>query len=291
MANGQDIAVLGTGIMGSAMAKRLLAAGHEVTVWNRTQNKARALQEQGARLADSPAEAVNSADFVLTTLADGHAVRDVMLVDGAALEGMGRDSVWIQMSTVGIDETDEFDRRAKGQGAHYVDAPVLGTRQPAQEGQLVVLAAGSGRIVDRCEPVFEAVGRRTIRLDKPCEATRLKLVINNWVLGLLGVLAETMASAEALGVRGELFLDAISGGALDAGYAQIKGQMMLREDYQTSFPLRLALKDARLIEEAAKKHGGEPHLIKSIADRLSRALEQGRGDDDMSAIFEVMRRE
>lgn len=286
----QNIALLGTGIMGSGMGTQLLEAGHQLTVWNRTIEKARPLEDQGAKVASSAAEAVNGADFVLTVLSDGHAVREVMFAQGSALEGMAQDSVWLQMSTVGLEDVEDFDRLAKENGVHLVDAPVLGTKGPAEKGQLIVLAAGSSRIVSRCEPIFDAVGRRTMRLDKACHATRLKLVINDWVLGLLGVLAETFATAEALDVRPELFLEAISGGALDVGYAHVKGQMMLENEFPPSFPLKLALKDARLIEEAATKHGVEPRIITTIAEYLAKAQEDGHADEDMAAIFQAMRK-
>ncbi len=289
MANGKNIALLGTGIMGSGMGQQLLAADHELVVWNRTREKTRELEQQGAQVADTPAEAVDGAEFVITMLAHGEAVRQVMLDDGG-LEGMGHDSVWLQTSTVGLDDVDEFDRLAKENGVHLMDAPVLGTRGPAEKGSLVVLAAGSGRIFERSQPIFEAIGQRTIRLDKPCQATRLKLVINDWVLGLLGVLAETYATAEALGVRAELFLEAISGGALDVDYAHIKGQMMQQRQFKPSFPLRLALKDARLIRQAANKYGYEPRIITTIADAFAAALEEGHGDEDMAAVFLAMSR-
>jgi 3-hydroxyisobutyrate dehydrogenase len=284
----KDVALLGTGIIGSGMSNQLLDAGHRLTVWNRSADKARPLQDKGATVASTAIEAVDGADFVLTVLADGHAVRNVMLAEGSALEGMGRDSVWVQMSTVGLEETEEFDRLAKESGVHFVDAPVLGTRGPAEKGQLTVLAAGSPRIIERCQPIFDAVAQRTMHLDKACYATRLKLVVNDWVLGLLGVLAETFATAEALGVRPQLFLEAISGGPLDAGYARIKGQMMQQGEFEPSFPLRLALKDARLIERAASTHGFEPRIMKTIAEHFEQALDDGHGEQDMSAIYRAM---
>jgi 3-hydroxyisobutyrate dehydrogenase len=286
----KDIALLGTGIIGSGMAGQLLDAGHRLSVWNRTTKKARPFEQRGAKVTLTAIEAVDGADFVLTVLADGHAVRDVMLVENGALEGMGRDSVWLQMSTVGLDEPEEFDRLAQRSGVHFVDAPVLGTREPAEGGQLTVLVAGSSRIIERCQPIFDAVGQRTMRIDKPCDATRLKLVINNWVIGLMGVLAETFTTAEALGVRPQLFLEAISGGALDAGYAQIKGQMMQQGEFEPSFALRLALKDARLIEQAANKYGFEPRIIATVAEYFQKALKDGHGDKDMSAVVCAMRK-
>lgn len=288
MANQKNVALLGTGIMGSGMAAQLLDAGHELTVWNRTTSKARPLAERGAKLAASPVEAVDGVDFVITALADGGAVREVMEGDDGALVGMGRASVWIQMSTVSLEDVDEFERRSKESGVHFVDAPVLGTKGPAEKGELIVLAAGSSSVLERCQPLFDAVGRRTMSFEKPCHATRLKLVINNWVLGLLGVLAETIAMADALGVNSGDFLDAIAGGALDAGYAHIKGEMMQKREYPTAFPLRLALKDARLIEAAARKHDLEPHVIASVAERFAAAVDK-HGDRDMSAVVEVMR--
>jgi 3-hydroxyisobutyrate dehydrogenase len=171
-----------------------------------------------------------------------------------------------------------------------VDAPVLGTRQPAEQGQLLVLASGEDAAIDRCQGVLQAVGRQTLRLGPAGAGSRMKLVINGWLLGLLGSLAESLALAEALGVGGARFLEAIEGGPLSPAYAGMIGAKMLAGDYATNFPLALAAKDARLIEEAAREAGLEPAAIPAVGDLLGRAIDEGLGDQDMSAVYEASRR-
>lgn len=283
------VALLGTGIMGAAMGRNLLRAGFAVTVYNRTAEKARPLEADGARVASTPVDAVRDADVVVTMLADGFAVEHVMH-DGGALEAMRPDALWIQMSTVGPEATDRFASMASDVRVGFVDAPVLGTKQPAEKGELLVLVAADHALEPRCRGVFAAVGKKTSWVgNAPGRASRLKLVINTWVVGLVGLLAETLAVAEALDVLPNRFLEAIDGGPLGPAYAQIKGRAMLDHAYPVSFPLRLALKDARLVLETAGRAGLEARITQAVADAFERALEAGHGDDDMAAIFEGIR--
>lgn len=291
-----SVAVLGTGIMGGPMARHLLEAGMTVAVWNRTEARAAPLSGAGARLASTPADAATGAGIVLTMLADDAATLDVMTGDGgarepgtAALPAMAPGAVWLQMGTIGVEATGEAARLSDKQGVAFVDAPVLGTRQPAEEGQLLVLASGPDEALDRCQVIFEAVGGQTLRLGPAGAGTRMKLVLNGWLLGLLGNLADSLALAEGLGVGGRSFLEAISGGALGVPYADMIGPKMLAGDYATSFPLALAAKDARLVESAGREAGLEPHVVPAVAATLRRALDLGRGGDDMSAVYEASR--
>jgi len=160
---------------------------------------------------------------------------------------------------------------------------VLGTKKPAEDGQLVVLAAGAGDVRDRVTPVFDAVGSRTIWLDGVGQASRLKLVINAWIAALTAALAESVALAEHLDVDPRQFLDAIDGGAVGAPYAQIKGPMMIDGEYPTSFPVRLARKDVGLVLDAA---GDDLPLrvAKAVAAQFSAAIDAGAGEDDMAAV-------
>jgi 3-hydroxyisobutyrate dehydrogenase len=281
------VAVLGTGIMGSGMARSLLRAGHQVQAWNRTDDKVQPLARDGAVVAASPAEAVKGADVVVTMLADGPTTVSVM---EGALGELAPEAVWAQMGTVGVEGTEELARLAGDAGVGFVDAPVLGTRDPAEKGQLLVLASGPEAIRDRCAPVFDAVGRATVWLgEEPGDATRLKLVINHWLLGLVAGLAETIGLAGALGVDPAKFLEAIDGGPLNAGYAQVKGVAMMEGDFETSFPLHLAYKDLNLMLDAARSHGFEAPLAAAVAGLFARAAELGHGDDDMSAVYAALR--
>jgi 3-hydroxyisobutyrate dehydrogenase len=285
MFKANSVAVLGTGIMGGAIARNLAAAGLEARAWNRTREAAQPLEDDGVGISDTPAEAVSGVDAVITMLATGDVVREVMTGDDGALAGMGSGSTWLQMSTVGIAATDELAGLAREAGVAFVDAPVLGTKQPAEEGKLVVLAAGPAAALEACTPIFDAIGTKTIEFDETGQATRLKLVLNNWVLSVTVATAETISLAERLGVDPRMFLEAIEGGNLDSAYAQMKGRMMHERSFDPSFPLRLAAKDARLVLEAASGNGDEPALPRAIEHRLAQANELGHGDEDMAAVY------
>jgi 3-hydroxyisobutyrate dehydrogenase len=283
-ADQQSVAVLGTGIMGAPMAKNIAAAGLDTRAWNRTREKAEPLAEQGVTVTDTAADAVSGAGVIVTMLADGSAVESVM-TDAGALEAMGDDAVWIQMATVGVAATERLALLADERGVTFIDAPVLGTKKPAEDGALTVLASGPESAHDACRPVFDAVGSRTIWLGEAGAGTRLKLVANNWVVNLLGALAETIAFAQRIDVPPEAFLDAIEGGAMGAPYARIKGEMMLKGEFPPSFPLELALKDSRLVLEAAERHDLELALTDAVRRRFEQAVEQGHGEEDMAAIY------
>jgi len=289
MANDNAIAVLGTGIMGAAMARNLLAAGFEVRAWNRSREKAQPLADDGAAVADSPAEAAEGAGFVLTMLADADAVAEATGGEDGALSALLDDGVWLQMSTVGLEGQEMLAGIADEHGVYYVDAPVLGTKEPAEQGQLIVLASGSEEVRERCEPVFDAVGSKTLWLGAAGAGSRLKLITNNWILGLLGALAETISFAEALDVDPNQFLEVIEGGPLGVPYAQMKGQMMIEEEFPTSFSANLARKDANLVLQAAEANGLRLPLTEAAAQHFDEAIDAGHGEEDMAAIYQATR--
>jgi 3-hydroxyisobutyrate dehydrogenase len=279
MSSNPAVAVLGTGIMGAPMARNLLAAGFPLRVWNRSSEKAEPLAADGAVVADSPREASDGAEIVLTMLADADAVLDTV---ADALDGT---QVWVQASTIGVEGTERCAALAGEHGVAFVDAPVLGTKQPAEQGQLIVLASGPADQRERLAPLFDAIGARTFWLGDAGAGTRLKLVANAWVLSLVEGLAETLVLAEGLGVAPELFLETIAGGPLDCGYAQLKGKAMIERDFPASFPLSLALKDARLVRKAAERAGVELPLVETVERQFERADDDGHGDEDMAAVF------
>jgi 3-hydroxyisobutyrate dehydrogenase len=279
MSSKDTVAVLGTGIMGAPMARNLLAAGFPVRAWNRTAEKAAPLAEAGAVVAGSPREATANAQIVLTMLVDADAVLETVA------DALDPGQVWLQMSTVGLDGAERCAALAGERGVTLVDAPVLGSRQAAEVGKLIVLASGPQDVRERVDPLFEVVGERTLWLGEAGSGQRLKLVANTWVLTLVESLAETLVLAEGLGVPPQTFLDVIAGGALDCGYAQLKGRAMIERNFPPAFPLRHAAKDLRLIEEAAGRHELDVPLIDAVAERYAQAAESGLGDLDMSATF------
>ncbi|MGI8910879.1 MAG: NAD(P)-dependent oxidoreductase [Rubrobacteraceae bacterium] len=287
MANGTTVAVLGTGIMGAAMARNLVSAGMEVRAWNRSREKAEPLTEDGATVADTPAEAAAGADFLVTMLPDAGVTAEA--VGDGVLPALSEGGTWLQTGTVGIEGNDRLAALAGEAGVAYVDAPVLGTKEPAEQGQLIVLASGPEEVRERCGPVFDAIGGKTLWLGPAGAGSRLKLVTNNWIAGLLGVLGETIAFAETLGVDPERFLDVIEGGPLNAPYAQMKGRMMIEEEFPASFSLKLARKDVALMLDAAKSEGLRLALTEAVAERYDAAIEAGHGEEDMAAVYEAVR--
>jgi 3-hydroxyisobutyrate dehydrogenase len=276
------VAVLGTGIMGGPMARNLLRAGHEVTVWNRTVEKAEALEDEGARVASTPAHAVRDAEIVLTMLADALAVEETLIGSGA-VDVMPQGALWIQSSTIGVAATERLAKQAGERGITFVDAPVLGTKKPAEDGQLFMLASGPEEARARCGPVFDAVSRGHVWLGEAGLGTRLKLVANSWILCTIENLSETFVLAQTLGVDPRSFLEVISGGGMDMPYAHLKGEAILNEDFPASFPLVHARKDVALILDAAGDV--DLPLVRATLQQFDRAFELGHGDEDMSAVY------
>ncbi|MGC9380537.1 NAD(P)-dependent oxidoreductase [Streptomyces sp. MH13] len=280
------VSVLGTGIMGAAMARNLARAGHTVRVWNRTRDKAEPLAADGVHIAARPEEAVRDADVVVTMLYDGPAALDVMR---QATAGLRPGTAWVQSTTAGVDAVADLAAFADEHGLVFFDAPVLGTRGPAEAGQLLVLAAGPSDARDRVAPVLDAVGSRTVWTGEDGaagSATRLKLVANSWVLAATNAAGEVLALAKALGVDPDGFFDAIAGGPLDMGYLRAKAAL-IRDGALTpaQFAVTTAAKDARLIVEAGEANGVRLDVAAAGAERLARAAEQGHGDEDMAAAY------
>jgi 3-hydroxyisobutyrate dehydrogenase len=281
------VAVLGTGIMGGPIARRLADAGHDVRAWNRTLERAEGL---GAEAAATPAEAVADAELLVTMLADGPTV-DAIMREAAPAAVPG--AVWAQTSTVGAEWTQRLAALAAEAGLVYVDAPVLGTRAPAEQGQLVVLLAGPEDARATCAAVLPAIARKLVSLgDEVGSASALKLVLNHWILNSLENLAETVAFAQALGVEPERFLESIAGGGMDMPYAHLKTEAILSGKLdEPSFTLRLAAKDVELILDAASSAGVDLALARASLARMSRAIELGHGNEDMAATYYATRRE
>ncbi|WP_448320522.1 NAD(P)-dependent oxidoreductase [Streptomyces sp. CO7] len=286
MTETRTVAVLGTGIMGAAMARNIARAGHALRVWNRSREKAEPLAADGAHVAGTPAEAVEGADVVVTVLYDGAAALEVMR---QAAPGLRAGAAWVQATTAGLEALPELAEFAGKHGLVFFDAPVLGTRQPAEQGKLTVIAAGPVAERDRVTPVFEAVGVRTVWAGEDGAqggATRLKLVANSWVLAVTGAAGEALALAEGLGADPKAFLDLVADGPLDMPYLRLKAGMIM-EDRLTpaSFAAETAAKDARLIVEAGERHGVRLDVAAASAERFRRVVEQGRGRQDMAAAY------
>jgi 3-hydroxyisobutyrate dehydrogenase len=278
-----DIAVLGTGTMGLPMARNLLQAGFTVHGWNRTADRAKPLADDGGQLFADPRAAADGCPLMVTMLSDAESV---VTVAQAALSAPDPPDVWIQMSTIGVRGAERCAELADDHDVTYVDAPVLGTRAPAEQGKLVVLASGPESARAAVDPVFQAVGTRTQWLGEAGAATAAKVAINSWVVGVVGVLAETITLSEALGIDPRVFFEAVEGGPLDLGYARLKGPAMVKRAFDdVSFRLALARKDADLVLAAAADAGLELPVMEGVVARLRAAEADGHGDKDMAATY------
>jgi 3-hydroxyisobutyrate dehydrogenase len=280
------VAVLGTGIMGAGMARSLLRAGLDVIVWNRSPGRAVPLGTDGAQVAGTAAGAVAGVDAVVTMLWDGDSVAEVMT---AALPAAPGGVLWAQTSTVGLhDAGARLPALASRYGARYVDAPVLGTRQPAEDGKLLVLAAAAGPLRDLVRPLFDAIAARTVWVsERPGDGTRLKLAVNSWVGTIVAATAQAIALTQALGLDPQVFLDTVAGGAVDTPYLHLKGQAMIAGEFPPSFTVDGAVKDTALIAAAMRESGTDATLMDAVASQYRKAADGGHGGEDMAAVYQA----
>jgi 3-hydroxyisobutyrate dehydrogenase len=277
-----QVAVLGTGIMGAGMARSMLRAGHAVTVWNRTATRAQPLAADGATVAGTVAEAVDGADVVLLMLFDTAAVLDVI----AAAADKASDAVWLQASTIGRDGTDQVAELAIARGLRLVDAPVLGTKGPAEAGKLVSLLSGDPAAVAAARPAVDGYSARVVDAGPELgAASALKLVCNAWISTVNAAVAQSVALAEGLGLDPALFVAAMDGGASDNPYLHLKSDMIASGEFPPSFTLDGAVKDVELILAAARRASVGDDVLAALAGTYRRAADSGHGDQDMAAVY------
>ncbi|WP_311316809.1 NAD(P)-dependent oxidoreductase [Curtobacterium sp. PhB130] len=276
------VTVLGTGAMGAGVAQSLLREGHDVTVWNRSRDRALPLAEHGATVADDPGAAVADAEVVLLTLFDTDAVVDIL--EQAAGEAP-EDAVWVQSSTVGVAGTETVVQIAAKYGITLVEAMMLGTKAPAEQGKLTMLAAGPAETLDRIDPVLDAIGVKTVRAgDQVGQATALKLAANAWIASITAATGQSLAIAQALGIDPALFLEAIDGSASDSAYAHTKGESLLKGEFPAQFALDGLRKDIGLITDAARSAGVSTTLLDALGRVYADASAAGHGGDDIAAV-------
>ncbi len=277
-----QVAVLGTGIMGSAMARSLVAAGLRTTVWDRSPAATAPLADAGALVAESAAEAVRDARVVITMLPTAD-VTDSVIFGGGVAEALAGGAVWAQMGTIGLTATADIGRRLAGlrPDVLFVDAPVSGSKGPAETGTLLILASGPPAAAATADPVFSVLGRRTVWLGEAGQGSRMKLVVNAYMSILIEGVAEALELADRLGMDESRLAECIEGGPLDAPIADAKLHKMERGDFAPEFPLAWALKDVDLALGAAGD--GELPLLAALSRQWRAAVDTGHGRDDVSA--------
>ncbi len=277
------VALLGTGIMGTGMAHAMLRAGHRVTAWNRSHERAAPLRDAGATVATDIGDAVSEADVMTTMVADADAVHSIAT---QAIPSLPSEAVWLQTSTVGPESATDLAKMAGDAGVRFVDAPVLGTKAPAEQGTLSSLVSGPAELIDVVRPVLDALSSRVTVVGTDAGlASALKLACNSWLAMLTAGTAQAVALTQMAGLDPRLFLSAIKDFAVDSGYAQLKGPLMIDADYDdTAFPVSGVVKDLGLIDDMASSSGMSTTLIDALRDIFGRAAAAGHGQQDMAAV-------
>jgi 3-hydroxyisobutyrate dehydrogenase len=279
---GTTVTMIGAGIMGSAMTRNLVAAGVNTRVWDGSPAATAPLAAAGAVVAPSAREAVQDADVVITMLPTADAVESVIFDEGVA-DAFADGCVWAQMGTIGIEATRRIRDRLAAQrpSVMFVDSPVSGSKGPAEQGQLLILASGPVAAADRLSPVFGLLGRKTVWLGEAGQGSLVKLLVNTYMSILVEGVAETMELADRLGISHQELAEAIEGGPLDAPIADAKLHKIDRGDFTAEFPLEWALKDVDLTISAA---GDEtPPLLEALSRQWHAAVAAGHGRQDISA--------
>lgn len=284
-----QIGFIGLGIMGSRMAANLLGAGHSVTVHNRTASKAAPLEAQGAAVAGTAAEAAQEADVVVTVVADPPAVRDVALGEAGFLPAMRAGALWLDCSTVDPACVRDMARAAEARDVRFVDAPVAGSKVPAERGELLFLAGGAVDDIAEAGPLFEAMGKRTIHAGPVGAGAALKLC-NNLMLGAaMLAFCEAIAAGRAMGLDLDVLLEALTTSPVSAPFLALKTHKLRAADWSVEFPLKHQHKDLHLLLESAYAAGLPLPLAAAVKERYGDARAAGHADEDFSAVYEVVR--
>ncbi len=278
------VAFLGLGIMGHAMARNLVKAGHSVAVWNRTPGK----DVEGARAAATPAEAATDADVVWMCVSDTAAVEHVLFgengVESALREGM----IVVDSSTISPSATLAFAERVRARGADYVDAPVTGSKIGAQNAQLIFIVGGSEATMERIRPLFEAMGKTVLRMGDTGKGQAAKLAGNLMIAMIYEGFAEGLTLAAKLGVPAESLLGLVNASMIKSGVVEYKAPFVLKRDFSPNFPMRLMFKDMQLMLEAAREARVKLPGLKTVSEVYEVAIEEGHQDLDYAATLMLL---
>ena len=281
-----QIGFIGFGIMGSRMAVNLQKAGHKLIVYNRTKEKAKDLIEKGAEWCDTPAQLAQKVNIVFTMLASPEAVRQVAFGDDGHLDHMHKNALWVDCSTVNPSFSIAMAAEAQKRDIRHVDAPVLGTKKPAQEGQLVFFVGGDKEDVETLKPYLEIMGRAAKHVGGHGMGASLKMVINLALAHNIVMFSEAIALGRALGFTQEMLFETLLDGPMAAPYLSVKRPKIEDGIYEADFPLKWMHKDLHLMALTAYEYGvplPSGNLVKEI---FCQANQAGLGDKDFSVIFE-----
>jgi 3-hydroxyisobutyrate dehydrogenase-like beta-hydroxyacid dehydrogenase len=278
------VAFFGLGIMGHAMATNLVKAGHEVTVWNRTPGKL----VEGAGVAPTPAAAAQGAEVVWMCVSDTAAVEQILFGSEGVEQSLAEGMIIADSSTISPAATVKFAERVRSKGAHYVDAPMTGSKIGAANGTLIFMVGGEESIVQRLNPLFAAMGKKIFRMGEIGKGQATKLAMNLQIALIFEGFAEALTLATKLGVDSKQLVSLIEATMVKSGVVEYKAPFVLQRDFTPNFPLRLMHKDIRLALEAAKDARVKLPALETVEEVYEMASEEGHGDEDYAATLTLL---
>ncbi|MDX6499070.1 MAG: hypothetical protein QOG23_2330 [Blastocatellia bacterium] len=283
------VGFIGLGNMGSAIARNLIKAGHDLTVYNRTQSRAEPFVSLGARIAETPSEAAADADVLITMLADDAAVEAVIFASGNAIPALPANAVHISMSTISVALSRRLAESHREKGQNYLAAPVFGRPDAAAAAKLFVVVAGLSEQIERCRPLFDAIGQKTFIAGEEAPAANvIKLAGNFLITTVIESLGEAFAFGRKFGVDPHAFLDILTNSLFTAPVYVNYGSMIASDKFEPAgFKLPLGLKDNRLLLAAAEEAAVPMPMASLVHDRFVAALAQGLGESDWAAIARI----
>ena len=282
------LAYLGLGIMGRGMASNLVRAGFDVTVWNRTKERCRPLVEQGARQADTPAEAVMDAEAILYCLSNDAAVEQVVFGEDGIMDGISEGQIAIDMSTVYPDTSVEENRNYVQNGLDFLDAPVFGSKNPAADGKLWIVAGGRKEVFERVRPIFEPLSESAHYMGETGKGTSMKLAGNLIVASQIEALGESLVLASKIGLDLDLVLDVIGRTDFQSPILKSVGAQIVERDFATQYALKHMYKDANLILKLAEELCSPMPAMAAIRETIKAAVNQGWGKENASALVKEL---
>ncbi|KAJ6846882.1 glyoxylate/succinic semialdehyde reductase 1 [Iris pallida] len=284
-----EVGFLGLGIMGKAMAANLLKNGFKVTVWNRTLSKCEELVEQGASIGENPAAVINKCKYTIAMLSDPKAALSVVFDKDGVLEQICKGKGYIDMSTVDADTSSKISEAITEKGGLFLEAPVSGSKKPAEDGQLVILAAGEKALYEEAIPAFDILGKKAFFLGQVGNGAKMKLVVNMIMGSMMNALSEGLTLADKSGLSEDTLLDVLDLGAIANPMFRMKGPSMIKSSYPPAFPLKHQQKDMRLALALGDENAVSMPIAAASNEAFKKARSMGLGDLDFSAVHEVVK--
>ncbi|XP_057743395.1 glyoxylate/succinic semialdehyde reductase 1-like [Arachis stenosperma] len=285
-----EVGFLGLGIMGKAMSMNLLRHGFKVTVWNRTVSKCDELVEHGASIGETPAAVIKKCKYTIAMLSDPSAALSVVFDKDGVLEQIGNGKGYVDMSTVDADTSSKISEAIKSKGGSFLEAPVSGSKKPAEDGQLVILAAGDKALYDEVVPAFEVLGKKSFHLGEVGNGAKMKLVVNMIMGSMMNAFSEGLTLAGRSGLNPSTLLDVLDLGAIANPMFKMKGPSMLKNNYSPAFPLKHQQKDMRLALALGDENAVPMPIAAAANEAFKKARSMGLGDLDFSAVHETLKK-